>query len=164
MEGKACCVSGHRDIPESEIEYVKRELRREIAKAVQDGYTRFFSGFAEGADLYFAEAVAELCREDGRLRLEAAIPNRSRYLALQKDGHTKALLDSCSEVHVISEKYAPNIYTKRNRFMVEASERVIVVYDGREKGGTVDVIRYAHRLKKELREIPLGRINIPNKA
>lgn len=164
MEGKTCCVTGHRDIPDSEIEYVKRGLRREVEKAVEDGYTRFICGFAQGADLYYAETVAELCRKDDSLRLVAAIPNRSRYLALQKDGCAKELLESCAEVHVIAEKYAPSVYMKRNRFMVEKSDRVIAVYDGREKGGTVNTIRYAHRLKKELREIPVGHINIPGRA
>lgn len=40
--------------------------------------------------------------------------------------------------------------------MAERSDRVIAVYDGREKGGTVRTIRFAHMLKKELREIPVG--------
>ena len=37
--------------------------------------------------------------------------------------------------------------------MVERSDLVIAVYDGREKGGTVGTIRRAHTMKKELREI-----------
>ena len=40
--------------------------------------------------------------------------------------------------------------------MVEHSDRVIAVYDGREKGGTVKTIRFAHQFRKELREIPIG--------
>lgn len=59
MNGKTCCVSGHRDIPVQQIEYVKDSLRREIDKAIADGYTRFISGFAEGVDQYFAEIVLE---------------------------------------------------------------------------------------------------------
>ncbi len=46
-------------------------------------------------------------------------------------------------------------------YMVEHSERVMVVYDGREKGGTVRTIRFAHQMKKELREIPMGEIHLP---
>lgn len=41
------------------------------------------------------------------------------------------------------------------------SDRVIAVYDGREKGGTVNTIRLTHNMKKELREIPVGEIHIP---
>jgi hypothetical protein len=46
--------------------------------------------------------------------------------------------------------------------MAERSDRVIAVYDGREKGGTVRTIRFAHMLKKELREIPVGEIKLPD--
>ena len=55
----------------------------------------------------------------------------------------------------MSEDYAPNVFMKRNRYMVENADRVIAVYDGREKGGTVSTIRMVHMKRKELREIPL---------
>jgi hypothetical protein len=48
--------------------------------------------------------------------------------------------------------------------MAERSRRVIAVYDGREKGGTVRTICFAHMLKRELREIPVGEINLPSKS
>ena len=35
------------------------------------------------------------------------------------------------------------------------------LYDGREKGGTVETIRLAHTMKRELKEIPIGAIYIP---
>lgn len=41
----------------------------------------------------------------------------------------------------------------RNRYMVMNSTRVIAVYDGREKGGTVFTMRCARTLKKEIRVI-----------
>ena len=50
MEGKTCCVTGHRDIPQKEINKVKAALRREVDLAVKEGFTRFMSGFAEGVD------------------------------------------------------------------------------------------------------------------
>ncbi len=67
-------------------------------------------------------------------------------------------MDACAEVVVIREEYRPNVYSQRNRYMVEHSDRVIAVYDGREKGGTVKIIRFAHQFRKELREIPIGLI------
>ena len=57
MEGKTCCVTGHRDLPQKEINHVKTALRREIDSAVADGFTRFMSGFSEGAVQYFADFV-----------------------------------------------------------------------------------------------------------
>lgn len=66
------------------------------------------------------------------------------------------MLEACAEVIVVQEKYHPSVYSRRSRYMAERSDRVIAVYDGREKGGTVRTIRFAHMLKKELREIPVG--------
>ena len=156
MNIKICCVTGHRDIPQEQIGYVKDSLRREILTAVSDGYTGFMSGFAEGVDQYFAEIVIELKQTNPDLQLMAAIPTRQRFNSLQKKPETKAMLDQCSDIAVIREEYHPSVYSHRNRYMVERSGRVIAVYDGREKGGTVGTIRFAHTLRKELREIPVG--------
>ena len=41
------------------------------------------------------------------------------------------------------------------------SKRVIAAYDGREKGDTVKTIRLVHVMKRELKEIPIAAICIP---
>mgnify|MGYP000706254963 CR=1 FL=1 len=156
MAEKTCGFTGHRDIPDSEIESVKHGLRKEFNKAIADGYTSFLSGFAEGADLLFAEIVAEKCRENPALHLEAVIPYR--YLKLMKKEETRALLESCSHIEIISEQLIYSVYQKRNRYIVEHSDRVIAVYDGRDKGGTVATIRMVHAQRKELREVPVGTV------
>ena len=119
MEQKICGVTGHREIPAEYMEQAEQDLRREIEKAIADGYTYFISGFADGADQLFARIVLEKAKENPALRLEAAIPYRNRY-------------------------------------MVSQADRVIAVYDGREKGGTVSTIRMVHAQRKEMREIPVG--------
>lgn len=156
MEIKICCVTGHRDIPKEQKDYVKESLRRKILNAMADGFTGFMSGFAEGVDQDFAQIVIELKQSNPALQLMAAIPTRQRLESLQMNPKTKAMLDCCSDIKVIQEEYHPSVYSKRNRYMVEKSGRVIAVYDGREKGGTVGTIRFTHTLKKELREIPVG--------
>ena len=65
------------------------------------------------------------------------------------------------KTYVAAEDYHPSVYAKRNRCMVEQSDRVTTVYDGREKGGTVGTIRLAHTMKKKLREIAIGELNVP---
>lgn len=161
MAEKTCCVTGHRDIPVEQIDAVKYALRREIIKAVSDGYTGFMTGFADGVDQYFAEMVIKLQEDFPNLRLIAVLPYQKRVDGLESREQTKALLHACADVVVIQEEYRPNVYAKRNRYMVEHSDRVIAVYDGREKGGTVNTIRLTHNMKKELREIPVGEIHIP---
>ena len=161
MKELTCCVSGHRSLPAEQIDDVKRALEREIDRATRDGFVCFISGFADGADLLFAEIVMRKLGEKPSLKLVAALPYRKRLDTLQKSERTKELIDRCTEIYVAAEEYHPSVYAKRNRFMVERSDRVIVVYDGRERGGTVGTIRLTHRMKKELREIPVGELHIP---
>lgn len=151
-----CCVTGHRDIPDDQVEYVKKELRREIDQALEDGYTHFISGFADGVDQYFAEIVAEKRQENEKLQLEAAVPYRKRMLALCENTDTMRLLMACTIIGVHGEAYTSNCFTKRNRFMVTHSLRLIAVYDGREKGGTLSTMRMAQRMRRQVRKISVG--------
>ena len=161
MQGKTCCVTGHRDIPAERIDHIKTSLEYEVDRAISDGFTCFISGFADGADLLFAGIVAERIAKNPTLKLIAAIPYRRRLDTLQKSGRTKALIDLCAEIYIAAEEYHPSVYAKRNRYMVERSDRVIAVYDGREKGGTAGTIRLAHSMKKDLVEIAVVRIVLP---
>ena len=163
MKKKTCCVTGHRDLPQNQINYVKAALLREIEKSVADGFTCFMSGVAEGVDQYFVEIVMEKQKDNPELELIAVLPYQKRLENLKEKGHTYEMLEACRDVVVIQEEYQPSVYSHRNRYMVEHSDRVIAVYDGREQGGTVRTIRFAHQMKKELREIPVGEIYLPKK-
>ena len=156
MKEKVCGVTGHREIPAEYMEQAEQGLRCEIEKAIADGYTYFISGFADGADQLFAGIVLEKAKDNPALRLEAAIPYRNRYKRLVEDERTRAMLEACAKVEVISEEWASNVYMKRNRYMVGQADRVIAVYDGRENGGTVSTIRMVHAQRKEMREVPVG--------
>ena len=151
--GKTCCVTGHRDIPADKLGYVEQELRQELQEAVADGYTRFLSGFAEGADLIFAALVAEEKARHPELFLEAALPYAGRLKTKDKRFHE--LLRLCDGLKVESQIYEPSCYMERNRYMVGQSQRVIAVYDGREKGGTLFTMRYAHSLGRDVRMIAI---------
>lgn len=144
MEQRTCCVTGHRDIPANKMDYVIETLRAEVAQAIEEGFTTFISGFADGVDLLFTEIVSEEKARNPGLSLEAAVPYRNRIFA--KDKRFQKLLADCDEVYVQQEKYAPNCLLNRNRYMVSSSQRVIAVYDGRERGGTAFTIRYARTL------------------
>ena len=114
METKVCCVTGHRDIPAERISYVEQELRREVRAAIEDGYTRFISGFAEGTDLMFAAIVAEEMEHHPELFLEAAIPYAGRIKTKINNSM------SCCGPATGSRSYARNMSTH-----VSCSETVI---------------------------------------
>lgn len=94
MDGKTCCVTGHRDIPAEQLDYVKDALRREIKKAISDGFTCFLSGFADGVDQYFAEIVVDLQKVNPALQLTAVLPYQKRLDSLRAREQTRVLLDT----------------------------------------------------------------------
>lgn len=153
MNEKTCCVTGHRNIPIERITYVEQELQREILNAIEDSYTRFISGFADGVDLIFASIVAEEKKQHPELFLEAAIPYAGRLKT--RDPQFHKLLRACDGVKVECEKYVPSCFMQRNRYMVHQSQRVIAVYDGRDHGGTLFTMRYAHTLGKDIHLIEI---------
>ena len=148
---KTCCVTGHRKLPQEKRPEVEAALKQEILAAIEDGYTRFLCGFAEGADLMFAALVAELKTQTPGLRLEAAIPYLTRLYGQDRAFHD--LVAACDDMKIISEKNTRGCYHARNRYMVDESSRVIAVHDGRENGGTWYTINYANKHKKEVRTI-----------
>ena len=111
MGSLTCCVTGHRDIPAERIAYVEQQLRREVLEAIEAGYTRFISGFAEGTDLTFAAIVAEQKERHPELFLEAAIPYTGRLKT--RNYQFRTLLQSCDGIKVICQEYTCLLYTSR---------------------------------------------------
>ena len=139
-KGDTCCFTGHRNIPADLLPVVSAKLRAEILQAVSDGYTHFICGFAIGADLIFAEIIAEL-KQMHHLTLEAAIPYPGRMKTPDETFHR--LISCCDIVNIHSDHYFGGCYTKRNRDMVNQSSRMIAVHDGRLTGGTASTLKSA---------------------
>lgn len=153
---KTCCVTGHRDMNTEQTEEIRDALKKEVEKAVEDGYVSFLSSFTGPAEQIFAETVLDLKQDHLDLRLSAVIPYRNKLKRLMNQEAVKELLSACDDIIVLKEEYQSNVYTERNRYLAEHSDRAIIIYDGRDKGSTVNMIRQVHRNKKEMREIPIG--------
>lgn len=153
---KTCCVAGHHDIPADQLDYVKHALRQEIEAAIADGYQHFLTDFMEGADQLFAGIVADLMHENTSICMEAVLPCRSRMDELLADEVAKPLLLACADTSYTGEKYTPGCRTANRREQLKRSGRVIIVFDGRDKGETIEAIRMAHAQGVPIREIALG--------
>lgn len=153
MKERTCCVTGHREIPEERRLYVRNELQNAVETAVANGFTHFISGFAAGVDLEFAAIVEQFIHCGHCLTLEAAIPHAGRLKGKNKE--LQKLLGACNKVTILCDRYSPDCFFRRNRYMVDASALVIAVYDGRKSGGTYYTMNYAQTHKKELRIIEI---------
>ena len=80
----------------------------------------------------FAAIVAEQKEYSPNLYLEAALPYAGRIKTKSKQFHD--LLRICDEVTVVCQEYTPSGFMRRNRYMAVKSQRVIAVYDGRDRG------------------------------
>lgn len=149
---KTCMITGHREIDDAKIDYISEELIKEIRLAYDDGYTDFVSGFAEGIDLLFAKLVCEM-QKILPITLEAAIPYRERGSKLCVTH--KDLLYKCERVSILADYYYQDCYMNRNRYMVDKSDRVLAVYDGRTRGGTFATINYATKKNREIKIISI---------
>ncbi len=145
-----CCVTGHRNISANKIHYVQMQIRQELLRAIQRGYTHFISGFAVGVDLIFAGIVADL-KSEYPITLEAAIPYPGRMDT--PDKAFQRLLKECDTIKVHTDRYSKGCYMVRNRYMIDCSALVIAVHDGRKSGGTAATIKYAHKMERDVREI-----------
>ncbi|MDO5141777.1 MAG: SLOG family protein [Eubacteriales bacterium] len=147
-----CCFSGYRveKMPfraddARAVDALCAALGRAVEQAVAAGYTRFLSGMSTGFDLWAAEAVLRV-REQLPVQLLCAIPfdrQAERYPPAWKQRFNSCLL-AADRVYALSRQYHVGCYAARNRFMVEASSRLICYFDGRP-GGTAQTVRMAEQ-------------------
>ncbi len=166
-----CCVTGHRpkgfpfpygnDGPMFHV--YKKALLCEIRKIVLMGYTKFISGMADGADLDFAEYILYLKNhEEFDINLEAALPypvKPTKRPTDYSDRRDDILLD-CDTVYAVSPAYHKGCMQKRNRYMVDKADIVLAVWNGEQKGGTWDTIKYARSQNKQIHYLMLTEMEI----
>ena len=156
MKSITCCVTGHREIPEDKLTYVRYRIISEVQNAIEKGKTRFITGCAQGVDMIFAEAVLTLKKElHPEITLHAAVPFRAQYERMLRDPAARHMLDSCSSIDIVSEEYHKGVYHIRNRFMVDRSSMIIGVFDGRYTGGTHYTLKYAQQAGIDMKVIML---------
>lgn len=161
------CITGHREkgiIPYEgkrlywniTKEAVKCMLGAYIDMALEKGYSSFFSGLAEGTDLWAAEHILKKKQRDSSIRLIGAMPflrHAERFseesLALLEKAEKGA--DEIVLVNTDPDAAYPKmtgLYRDRNCFMVENSCVTIAFLNesGSSRGtGTLQTVNYSNR-------------------
>ena len=140
-----CCFTGHRpEKLEQSEEEVQEWLTDQIENAIDDGYLTFITGMAMGVDIWAGEIVVRLREQDPRLHLIAAVPWQgfsARWKPEWKKQYEQ-LLKRADLVRYISRTYNPEVFTIRNKWMIDHSSRVIAFYNGSD-GSTKEMIETA---------------------
>lgn len=161
---KALCFTGHRPekLPHGGNESLPAILRlksllyKAIYDSIEEGYHHFYTGLAQGVDIWAADMVMQLMAERPSLRLTAVQPypdfgkGRKGYEKWQL-GH---ILEKCEEVITVCPSYTPNCMRLRNEYMVQHSHKLIAVVSD-YKSGTGQTIRLAQKAGLALHIIDL---------
>ena len=149
------CFTGHRPEKLNMSERaVKKALRTEILSAIQDGMPIFISGMSRGVDIWAAEIVLELRKNNPDIKLICAIPFEGFEKFWSYDWKRKYLdiLTKADFITYICKSYSNRAYQMRNQWMVDRARRVIAVFNG-EESGTKNTVVYAEESGVEVRNI-----------
>ena len=122
---------------------LKARIEKTVLGLIGDGYTHFITGMALGADTYFAESVLAI-KVKHDIKLEAAVPyaRQSGHFSREEKARYNNIMQNADKVTVLCEGYTPYCFDKRNKYMVDSSDIVLVV-NYAASGGTANTIRYA---------------------
>lgn len=132
-----------------------RRHMKDFLEQAPDGELRLLSGGALGIDQFWIEVGLYL-----QLPVIAVLPFNgydARWPASSRTLYAK-LLARCEEVSYIGSEYKPDLYQKRNEFLVDNSDVLVAYYDGSSDGGTKHCIDYAISENKTINEFNIGDI------
>lgn len=146
-------MSGHQDIPQEAITYVKNGIVGVVSELTDDLIG--VSSLAAGADQIFASVILE---HYGRLHV--IIPCRGYETTFsEKDDidRFRLLIDKASKVDNLDyPEPSEDAYLAAGHHVVDNSDILVAVWDGRPakgRGGTADVVNYARSHGREVKVI-----------
>ena len=152
---KTCAFAGHR--PEKMpwgkdenspfgIEF-KFRLREALEYLIGRGYTDFLSGGARGFDLMAAEIILSLREAYPWIRLTMVCPwnGQADKWAEEDRKRWRQVLELSDKVVFMSGHYEKSVNFRRNAYLVDNAQMLLACYNGDQRSGTGQTIRYAHR-------------------
>lgn len=160
MEKKVCAFTGHRpqNLPfgfnesDERCKKLKELLKFEIERLITEkGVTTFVSGMALGVDVYAAEIVLEMKKKYPNVKLEATIPCETQAVKWREKDRDRyyGILEHCDIETLLQTKYTSDCMHKRNEYMVNKSDFLIAVWDGKPSG-TGKTVKYAEGIGKSV--------------
>ena len=131
---------------------LKNIIKEVLVTFIEKEYvTHFINGLAIGSDQLCASVVIEL-KKDYKITLEAAIPcfNQDMYWNDEDKINYQKILSLCdTKNYITAGNYTKICMHIRNRYMVDNSDIVIAIWNGKS-GGTEKTVKYAKTKKKPI--------------
>lgn len=150
MQHKTVCFTGHRDICEADIPWIRKALKRQVLRLYRMGYDTFYTGGALGFDTLAAVTVLQLKVLFPQITLILALPchNQTRGWAERNIAMYEIIKQKADKVVYISQDYFRGCMQKRNRYLVENSD-LCICYLLKKSGGTAYTVKYADSIGVE---------------
>ena len=155
-----CAFTGHR--PKSfpwgynetarDCVLLKNILAEQIRAMADRGVTDFLSGMALGTDLWCAEIVLDLRRDNPALQLHCILPcekQEAKWSASERERY-HSILKQANNVVYVNREYSAGCMLERNHYMVDHAAILLAVFNGTQRSGTGATVRYAQKLKREI--------------
>jgi len=161
MLEKRCAFTGHRphkfpwryDESDSRCVALKDALTKQIMELAKAGITDYYCGGADGVDCWAALIILKQRENDPTLRLHCILPyeqQAEKWSNFAKERY-RFILEQADSVKYVSQQYYNGCFLERNHQLVEAADLLLAVYNGEKRGGTAATVRYARKLKREIR-------------
>ena len=160
MEKLSCAFTGHRplkfpwryDETDSRCVILKSVLTEQIKALAEAGVTEFLSGMAEGTDVWCAEIVLELRKDNPALKLHCVLPceEQADYWSTEAQKRYHDVVRQADQITSVNRKYTKSCMLERNHWLVDHAGRLLAVYNGEYRGGTAATIRYAQKAKRKI--------------
>lgn len=162
MENLIACLTGHRpkslpwgyDEGKESCKKFKEDLKEVFINAIEFGVATFLTGMAEGFDMIGAEVLIELRKTYNHIKVIAVIPCKGQEIKWSEKEQIRyrKILEECDEKVVLSECYTPSCMMDRNKYMVNNSDIVIALYNGKPSG-TGNTLKYAKEKGRKVKII-----------
>lgn len=116
----------------------------------EQGVRHFISGMALGVDIWAAEIVLQL-KKRYPITLECAIPcetQAARWLEEERDRYW-GIIERCDKETLLQTNYSADCFQKRNQYMIDHSDFVIAVWNGKPSG-TGKTVLYVRKKGREV--------------
>ncbi len=160
MQRTSCAFTGHRphkfpwQYNEADIRCValKATLVEQITALAEAGVTQYYSGGADGTDLWCAEIVLALREKNPALKLHCVLPHEGQADKWSDSARERyhSILKQADTVDYVSRAYYDGCMIDRNHRLVESAGLLLAVYNGVRRSGTGATVNYARKMGREI--------------